>query len=203
MSETHTTPEDYAKFVTQLGSQYTMANFLSKVGTMGLGLAGESAEILTISMKYANDCININEDDRVKVIDEIGDICWYVAFSAANVVEVPFKDLIPVGIPHLSEVYPAQSLRYLSSALAMYCGTIADISKKLVYHGKPFTEEVKVKLVDTLRTIIRNVTFIVKDVCRAELQDSINKNVAKLSERYKSLKFSTEEFMEKEEGKRI
>lgn len=195
--------ENYPKFVTRLGSAFSMISFVAKTGTMGLGLAGEAAEVSELAIKYNGVKGEIDEADRLKLIDELGDICWYVAFAAANVVDVPFVDLIPQGVPNILETRPAESLKFLSLQLSTQCGAVADIAKKLVYHGKPYNDEVKAKLVLKLTDVMHNVLFIVKDVCRSSLEEVIKRNVEKLSTRYASLTFTTAEFMEKEEGKRV
>lgn len=201
MSEPKMTLDEYVAFVTKLGSKYSMGDFSAKVGTMGLGLAGEAAEVSAIALKYNENAMFIGDEDKDKLIDELGDICWYVAFAAGNVVEVPFADLITYefGGAHGKQKQSAQMLRRVSMSLSTDCGKAADIAKKLCYHGKPFTPEAKKHLVFQLKTIMDSLLVMAEHVCAASIDDLIEKNVAKLSERYKSLQFSTEEFMKKEE----
>ena len=84
--------------------------------------------------------------------------------------------------------------------LACRCGAACDTTKKLLYHGITL-DSVREKLDTSLRRIAGTVALIAADVCGVTLQQVINRNVAKLSERYKTLEFSTEAFLAKENAK--
>lgn len=204
MSEERMTYEDYTRFVTRLGSGYSMADEFSKIGTVGLGLAGEAAEISAIALQYESfDVWPVLAEHQQKLADELGDICWYVAFAAGNVVSMPLADLMP---PAESTPLPLSSIRLLgalTARLSTDCGAVADIAKKLLYHGKRFDVLTQQKIIDRLGNILYCTSQLAKSVCGVTLDDCIAKNVAKLSERYKSLRFTTEEFMAKEAGESV
>lgn len=202
MSTDFTTPEGYTTFVTMLASKDTMQNELTKMGTMGLGLGGEAGEIAQLVSDITADGV-LSEGNRLKLIDELGDILWYVAFGAGNVVNVPFRQILPEYVTIRGVHNPMKSLEPSYTQLMFRCGKVADTVKKLLYHGKPYNEEARLRLVGMLADVLFAAETVARDVCGVHLSDSIKKNVEKLSERYKSLKFSTEEFMAKEEGKSV
>jgi hypothetical protein len=85
----------------------------------------------------------------------------------------------------------------------MLCGVtalIADTTKKLLFHGMPWEDKVKGRLVATLAQVYWDGVFFADNVLGIHIDEVIDANVEKLSARYKSLKFTTEEFMKKEEG---
>lgn len=85
--------------------------------------------------------------------------------------------------------------------LAGEAGEIADLTKKLLYHGMPFDEEVRQKLISECSDLLWYLQFAITHVCGITIEELIDFNIKKLSARYKSLKFSTEEFMAKESAK--
>lgn len=80
-------------------------------------------------------------------------------------------------------------------------GEVAEIAKKVLYHGMDFTDEVRQKLVKELGDCMWYITFICRNVLNITLQDVIDANVQKLTDRYKNGVFSKEEFMKKENAK--
>lgn len=79
-------------------------------------------------------------------------------------------------------------------------GEVADTVKKIVFHGMDLTEEVRDKVLKELGDVMWYVAFTAKAL-DSDIQEIIDLNVAKLSERYKSGKFSKAEFMKKEDAK--
>jgi hypothetical protein len=202
MSEVNVvTYDDYAKFVTQLGSEHSMCDLNSKMGTGGLGLGGEAGEIAVICAKLFDCQIGWTKEVRDKLIDELGDILWYVAFTSVNVLGIRFTTVMPeqCTVCDVHEDWWRRESCHLKLIAA--CCSVSDIIKKLLYHGKPFEEDVKAKMVLALREVTQNVMFMASQICNTTLRFVITWNVQKLSERYKSLKFTTEEFMAKEAGK--
>lgn len=114
--------EEYSEFVTGLASEASMKDFNSKLLTSGLGLSGESGEVV-------------------------------------------------------------------------------DLVKKIIFHGKPWDEEIRQKLISEYSDIFWYLTFGIKNVLGLELQDIIDFNVSKLQSRYKTGKFTVQEFIEKEKLK--
>jgi NTP pyrophosphatase (non-canonical NTP hydrolase) len=192
--------EEYADFVTKLGSVYSMADDKSKMATAGLGLGGEAGEIANICSKLNDNSLEWSDDVRNKIVDELGDIMWYVAFAARNVLNVNLGTLIPEQktiFSHHGTITQAHNWTY-HLRLIDSCCSVTDMTKKLLYHGKPFNEDAKAKMILKLSEISKWVMLFAYEVCGVRLMDVVVRNVAKLSERYKSLKFTTEEFMAKE-----
>lgn len=195
------TYEDYTLFVTRLASKHSMADFNTKLGTMGLGLAGEAGEIAALVLEVVCD---ESLDSIPKLVLEIGDAMWYVTFAADNVVQAPLSSFIPTKLEDpVPLVYdsPTKYLEMYNVRMMYVCGGVADQVKKLLYHGKPYTDDVRIKLEKGLCDIVMLICLIARDVCGVDLQYVIDKNVEKLSARYKTLQFTTEEFMEKEKAK--
>lgn len=201
MSE-HYLPENYSAFVTQLASKYSMVDINTKLGTLGLGLSGEAGEIVNLVILTPKSLDRQSaEEFRKKLADELGDICWYVAFGAANVLEnVSFNQLYDEMDPDYNngDIYDVVSS---CPELMASCGSVADFIKKLIYHGKPFDLQAKNKLRDMLKVVMKNVVWLGRVGCHKHIEDLLKINVAKLSDRYKSLSFTTEEFMAKEAAK--
>jgi hypothetical protein len=197
MFEEFCTPEGYMRFVTKLVSSHSMTSFEAKLGTMGLGLAGEAGEIARLVNLCTYQGKVWNEEDNFRLVDELSDVCWYVCFTAGHVVGVPFCDLI-THVPINRANDPAKAFRDSYVCLMATCGGVADQAKKLLFHGKPYNESVRRDLIDRLKSIMVSVALLAGDVCGVRVDDVIRHNVIKLSDRYKSLTFSTEEFLAKE-----
>ncbi len=99
------TLDEYEEFVTGLASEYTMKDFHSKLGTAGLGLGGEGGEVADIAKKVLYHGMEWNEEVRQKVIKELGDVLWYVAFAARNVVNMSFEEIIATNVAKLQARY--------------------------------------------------------------------------------------------------
>lgn len=81
-------------------------------------------------------------------------------------------------------------------------GEFADIVKKVLFHGMELTDEVRQKMVKELGDQMFYLTFAAVAVCETDLRTVIEANVEKLSDRYKTGKFTTEEFLKKENQKK-
>ena len=54
------------------------------------------------------ECLLINDgspDQSQKIIDELGDVCWYIA-EIANVLDVPFEEVLIKNIEKLKKRFP-------------------------------------------------------------------------------------------------
>ena len=97
--------KEYADFVTSLGSKQTMKNFNSKLGTCGLGLAGEAGVIaVTIKMLLYHG-MKWNDEIKQNLIKEAGDVLWYLVFFCRNVLEVELEDVMEGNMAKLKERY--------------------------------------------------------------------------------------------------
>lgn len=101
----HNRLESYADFVTQLASERSMRDFESKLGTGGLGLAGEAGEVADLTKKILFHGMEWNEDVRQKLKKEMGDVLWYAAFVIRNVLGMTFEEVLDANEQKLLERY--------------------------------------------------------------------------------------------------
>ncbi len=67
-----------------------------------MGLCGESGEVIDLVKKHVSHGHPLN---REKLIDELGDVAWYLA-ECATVLEVPLEDILARNIEKLKKRYP-------------------------------------------------------------------------------------------------
>ena len=67
-----------------------------------LGLAGESGEVADIIKKYM---FQGHELDKEKLIDELGDVCWYIAILAKGL-NVELDEVLLHNVEKLRRRYP-------------------------------------------------------------------------------------------------
>ena len=99
------TLEEYCDFVASIASKDSMKDFESKLGTGALGLAGESGEVADMAKKVLFHGMEWNEETKKKVFKELGDVLWYVAFTARNVLEVSIEEIIDANVAKLQDRY--------------------------------------------------------------------------------------------------
>ena len=85
--------------------------------------------------------------------------------------------------------------------LAGESGEIADIAKKVLFHGMEFTPEVKQKLAKEAGDAAFYFVFLCCVVLEMSVKEVLQMNKDKLMDRFKSGTFSVAEFMEKERAK--
>lgn len=67
-----------------------------------MGLCGESGEVIDIVKKHIS---HGHELDREKLIDELGDVAWYLA-ECSYAIGVPLEDVLQRNIEKLKSRYP-------------------------------------------------------------------------------------------------
>lgn len=67
-----------------------------------LGLAGETGEVCDILKKYFYQGHDL---DKAKLIEELGDVCWYIAEIATGLGE-PLEEIMLANIAKLRRRYP-------------------------------------------------------------------------------------------------
>ena len=67
-----------------------------------MGLCGESGEVIDLVKKHVSHGHPLN---REKLIDELGDVAWYLA-ECAYVLGVPLEDVLARNIEKLKARYP-------------------------------------------------------------------------------------------------
>ncbi len=189
--------DDYANFVTKLASKYSMGSNHAKYGTAALGLCGEAGEIADIVERLMHDHDRSwNRVVRNELIKELGDVLWYAVFAAKNIAGIKFDfnhDTIPDSFGDLN-----RNLKWGSGRLVVTTSRFADLFKKIMFHGMPLEIQ---QVTNDLNSIYQSVVFFAEIVLCCTIKEIMQKNVEKLSDRYKSLEFSTEEFMAKEAAK--
>lgn len=105
MAQKKLTLEAYCDFVTSLASKASMKNFKAKLGTSGLGIGGEAGEIADTVKKILFHGKKYDEETRQHLIKELGDVIWYVAFMARNVLEISVEEVIQINKQKLEERY--------------------------------------------------------------------------------------------------
>ena len=86
--------------------------------------------------------------------------------------------------------------------LAAEGGEAADIAKKVLFHGMEWNDETKAKFIKEVGDSLWYAAFAIRNVLNMTVEEVVQANVDKLESRYKSGKFSTEEFMAKENAKK-
>lgn len=97
--------EDYEKFVTKLASTTSMHSFEAKLGTGGLGLSGEAGEVADLVKKLLYHGKEFDEETREKMVSELGDILWYLTFTAKNVCGVSLQEVLDKNVEKLQSRY--------------------------------------------------------------------------------------------------
>lgn len=97
--------EQYCDFVESMVSDESSKDFASKLGTAGLGLAGEAGEVADIIKKILFQGKELDENVRRGLISEVGDVLWYVAFTCRCVLDVPMQEVFEQNIIKLKERY--------------------------------------------------------------------------------------------------
>ena len=97
--------EEYEEFVTSLMSPQSVASFEAKLGTGGLGLAGEGGEFADMAKKILFHGKPFDEETRLKMVKELGDILFYTVFTARHVCGVSLQDVLDKNVEKLQNRY--------------------------------------------------------------------------------------------------
>lgn len=99
------TPKEYSGFVRKLASKKSMKNFNAKLGTAGLGLAGEAGEIGDIVKKLLFHEMEFTDEIHGKLVKEAGDVLWYLDFLCDKVLGVSIQDIMNLNVDKLLDRY--------------------------------------------------------------------------------------------------
>ena len=121
MTETKDFLRDYCRFVDSVTSQtskddevllqriHELSKWLdgnyARMDTAMAGLAGEAGECCDLWKKLKFHNKELNEEMRLKMIDELSDVCWYLA-NAATALGVDIDDIIKHNIEKLQARHP-------------------------------------------------------------------------------------------------
>lgn len=76
-----------------------------RLSLVGLGLTGEAGEVADIIKKVIHHGRAFDDAMRAKLIEELGDVLWYIA-HAANVLGVEMDDVVAANNAKLAKRYP-------------------------------------------------------------------------------------------------
>lgn len=94
------TPDEYV----QLANRTVNADLPPSLqaANVGLGLAGEAGEVADLLKKHL---CHGHELDRDRLVDELGDVCWYIA-RACNLFDLSLEQVLVGNIQKLADRYP-------------------------------------------------------------------------------------------------
>ena len=99
-----TSLSNYEEFVLSLASPRSTKDFEAKLATGGLGLAGEAGEVADTVKKVLFHELDVTEEVRDRLLGELSDIMWYVAFTA-RALNSSVQEVIEINVAKLSERY--------------------------------------------------------------------------------------------------
>lgn len=82
--------------------EYTPAEMMLKLATMGLGVAGEAGEVADLIKKYVGHGHELDDD---KLLKEMGDVLWYLA-AIATLRGFSLEQVAALNISKLRARYP-------------------------------------------------------------------------------------------------
>lgn len=196
--------EGYPSFVSKLVNEEQFVDFNSRLSLMSLGLSGEIGEmaqlLCDIRLDSASNGVGedlnaqvistISNDYVIKIIYELGDICWYCAFACKYVLNVKFKEVEVKDLVRSPD--QVQKLSHHVTSLNARSGVISDLSKKIMFHGvkyKDVSEEIRCNI----SFVMGVVALIANDICGVSIEHLIKFNVRKLNLRFSKLEFNNEE----------
>ena len=97
--------KEYQDWVESKMSDKSMANIESKLATGGLGIAGEAGECADIMKKVLFQGMEFDEKTKGKLIEELGDLMFYIAFTSKIVCEISIEEIIENNVKKLNERY--------------------------------------------------------------------------------------------------
>jgi len=113
-----------------------------------------------------------------------------------NGVTSPISNSLELFLQHLEcEVYMQKinfpKMDMACSGIAGEAGEINDLWKKIKYHGKPWNEDNRNKMIDEVGDMFWYLTHLM-EVLDVEVEEVLDRNVKKLESRYPGGKFSIE-----------
>lgn len=92
---------EYQNMVEALASPRSVSSAESRYLLAAVGLSGETGEFADLIKKAIFHEAGI---DRDKLISELGDVCWYLAF-AANAVDISLQEILDRNVAKLQSRY--------------------------------------------------------------------------------------------------
>lgn len=161
----------------------TMNSSLShemQLANAALGLCGEVGETLEL---ITTTCPDVTD---ASVINELGDICWYIAW---------LMELLQIEQLDALMTPPDDDID-----VAIVAAKVADHIKKTACHGYPMTSVIKADITRNLSALHNWVTEATY-FCETTIYDVYDANIDKLKKRFKTDQgFTREESMSREDG---
>lgn len=110
----------------ELNAKRTMNNFSSKEEMQlnaKMGLAGETGELIDCMKKLLTHHCNAEKEDTIKrlMIDEMGDIIWYIASSLSSYYQISFDE-----IGHHLLHTDSSNIKVIDNNMIAYCANLKD-----------------------------------------------------------------------------
>lgn len=142
---------------------------VSRLMTAAIGLSGEIGETIEC-------CFALNFDEQ-KLTDEVGDLMWYwMNYCIALGID---PDSVKIKACTSAPAFGINAV----APLAIKISAVTDLIKKLLFHGKEYTQEnhnLLVRSADDLLNMINNLCLAYK----LDLDNVVLRNIEKLSTRY-------------------
>jgi NTP pyrophosphatase (non-canonical NTP hydrolase) len=102
--------EDYQKII-ETFAVYPRDNELLAISYLALGLNGEAGEVADEVKKAIRNDGHISPERRAKILDEIGDVLWYITRLAIEF-DTPLSAIAQANIDKLEERRQAGELKH-------------------------------------------------------------------------------------------
>lgn len=96
---------EYEDFVLKMMSSSSMNSLESKLATAGLGLGGEGGEVADLVKKVLFHEMEFDENVKQKLVKELGDAIFYIAFAARVLCEVGLQEIMDENVNKLNNRY--------------------------------------------------------------------------------------------------
>jgi NTP pyrophosphatase (non-canonical NTP hydrolase) len=102
--------DDYQKTIKDF-AVYPRENELTAISYLALGLNGEAGEVAEQVKKAIRNDGRITEERRAKILDEIGDVLWYISRIAIEF-DVSLAEVAAHNVAKLEHRKQTQSLKH-------------------------------------------------------------------------------------------
>lgn len=165
------------------------------LASSAVGLANEWGEFIQLLEQYLTKASPILPT-KEKIEDEFGDVLWYFAVLS-YAVSIDFSTVINMQVEYRNtNSTRVKSLVDKCLKVSMHIGLSIGGIKKYLWHGHEFPE--KETLVKKFRLLGWHLA-VVATLCNISIEEVLDKNIQKLSERYPN-GFEVERSINRKEG---
>ena len=156
---------------------------------MAVGIAGEAGELCeAIYFKH-----NFEEIDRENVIEELGDLEFYIEGLRQGLDLLREETLFGIEEKAMSMNEPLHVAKHNSIMLNIQCSILLDFIKKSAFYVKPVKLDC---VVDALKNINERM-YVLRECFGLTREETISHNIAKLGERYQGHNYSNEQAIDR------